>query len=511
MSRQYTPSDFRHSVNSGMSKGIASAEFYIKSLAEQFGQDDAANLYCNSKSVKWAAALKQARMDFTFHQKGMDVLEVDDMEIDQGTKIDKGAYAEYEAIIGTNDKDWDGDIVDPMGYDFDMKSPVLWMHAHGMPLGSIKSIVERDEKKARCRFKVADTPLGRDAVKLMQVGALRKSIGFKPKANMFKPLGFKKDKDGKEVPSGWHVKGCHILENSLVSVPANMNTEVLSVDVRKSFEKQFDAIRTIASRKELEDERLRLWGKSILDGRSTAVRGWSPDAATVEKIAEAVSEKMLQKSEATKEVPSNETLSTDISDLKTQKYYGVEGYMPASMEERMDKLQKCISNYCRNNPEKFGSRDSCYCYPFATYSEFAYVACHDYSRSSRKYFQFNYTVEDGGDCKITDVSEISITPMVSQVNGEEKAAQPDGGMMTKLEEVEKAFKKKMASLSDAEYSLNEVDMSRKEAISLIRKGVGILLVGDHNDQEVVAELHQAAGSLKRLQNVKQLRAVGLVS
>lgn len=474
----YNSRDLRISLKQAASQGIATAEFYLKSLAQQFGQAEAAKIYCQSPNVKWAVALKQSRSEFTFHQKGMDVSQ--EVAVDQGTGIEAGAYAEYEAVIGTSHKDWDGDIVEPAGYTIDPKSPVLWMHAHGMPLGSLKSIISHDKDHAKCRFKVADTTLGRDAVKLMQVGALRKSIGFKP--SELSPLGFRKDKDGREVPAGWHVKKSFILENSLVSIPANSNTSVDDVFVSKAFEKQIDAIRTLASRGELEDSRIKSWGKSHLESRSVAVRGFTPEVVEqlAVKVADAISNKQVV-AESTE------------GEVRTQKFYGVDGYLPASAEERIDKVGSAVYWFFKNHRSQITETDEhdCYCYVVATYTEHAYVVVRDYKKDERSYYQFDYAINSDGKYKVTGTTRIEITTLISPVGSDDENAD---GFITKLESIEKSFKQ---------------PATPEKPISLIRKGVGILLLDDADvDENLVQEVTEASKSLKRQLDVKQLRAIG---
>ena len=488
--RQYTVADLRRSMKTKSRGGLTTAEFYIKSLGDQFGRNEAANLFCNSKSVNWAAAIKQARSEFTFHEKGMDVLEVDDFEIDQGTKIDKGAYAEYSAVIGSNKIDHDGDIVDVDGYDFDMKAPALWMHAHGMPVGALKSVI--DPKKALCRFKVADVPLGRDACKLMACGALRKSIGFKPME--FSPLGFKKDKDGRDVPDGWHVKRCKILEVSLVSVPANSDTEIVKLDMEKSFEKEIDAIRTLSG--SFEDSRIKSWSKKIVDARPTVVRGWSASAEKIMEKAVSLASEIVHR--------APEFATKDINDSTVQKYYGVDGYMPASMEDRCAKVASAVERYCRNDEEYKGM--DCYCYTIATYSEMAYVVCRDYNKDTRKYMQFDYAMDSEGMVKITGTKKIAIQPVVVEVSDDDsKGSMMVPEMTEKLAEIEKRYKSK--SIDDSASDEESDSDDGLTAISEFRKSLGRLLLGDEITEEIINECKQASVSLERLLNVEQLRAI----
>ena len=492
--QKYTLQDFRRSLRDTTKHGIATAEFYVKQLAGQYGNDQAAAMFCNGRSVKWSTALKQARSEFTFHAKGMGPLPLDDMAIDQSSKIDKGAYAEYEAVIGTCDKDMDGDIVEPYGYDFDMKSPALWMHAHGMPVGALKSVVSQDEKQATCRFKVADTPLGRDAVALMQVGALRKSIGFKPVE--FAPLGFKKDaKTGQDVPDGWHVKKSKILENSLVSVPANLKTGVNVV-----YGKAIDGILTLSGQKKFQDERIALWAKSFDEGRPSAVRGWTKPDDEVEVV------ETEQKPES--EIKTSKQMDT--SEMLT-KFYGVDGYMPNCFEDRIGKVQEAFQKYCKVN--EVGGGD-CYCYTIATYAEMAIGVCCSYSggKRERKMFQCEYAVGDGGSIGISKSTEIDIQPAIVPV-GTAPAAEASMGssINVKLEAIEKRLGH-FATKSNDGTKIEPVVVEPVVDVKLtIRKAIAGLMVDGGHDIELASDLRKAAEAFERLHSVQQLRDLGLVN
>lgn len=461
MSKTYSQQDLRRNLLHSSRSGIETAEIYIKQLANQFGNDQAAGLFYNSKSVKWSGAVKQSRSELTYHCDGMDVVSVfskaasNEVVIDQSSSIDNGAYAEYEAIIGTRMKDWDGDIVEPKGYTFDMKSPVLWMHAHGMPCGSLKSIVSRDDNMAKCRFRIADTALGRDAVSLMQVGALRKSIGFKP--GDFSPLGFKKDLEGRDIPDGWHVRTSMILENSLVSIPSNMGTGVEVV-----YAKAVDGIRTLSGQKKFQDERIAYWAKSYDEGRASVVRGW---------------------------VKPKELKEVKMDDFST-KFHGVDRYMPDCLEEITSNVSHAVDEYF--SEKKMLGENYGYCYVFATYQDKAYSVIRSGcgKDSKRVFYQADFKLS-GSKVEVTGVSEITITPSVTQVASEKMLEAIEGRLATK--------------------SVPVVDgTGGADERSDLRKAIAGLLIGKSIDGELVAEMRQAADAFGRLHNIAQLRLSGLV-
>ncbi len=124
--------------------------------------------------------------------------------------LPSGVCAEFTATITTTKKDRDADILESRGANVDPKMALLWQHNTAEPIGKLVEIVERSNDRIVCKFQIADTELGRDAATLVEMGALRLSVGFRPT-----------DVEPIKGTNGFHVRGCDIYETSLVSVPAN--------------------------------------------------------------------------------------------------------------------------------------------------------------------------------------------------------------------------------------------------------------------------------------------------
>lgn len=149
-----------------------------------------------------------------------------DMRLKFYKRPSDGSICDFLATITTNKKDSDGDILETEGAELDGASPLLWQHSWMMPIGKVLGVVEHTKSRLSARCSIADTELGRDAVKLLRMDALRISHGFEP--TEFEPF-----KDG-----GWHIKKFNIFEVSLVSIPANTDAVVHAFE-EKSFESQF--------------------------------------------------------------------------------------------------------------------------------------------------------------------------------------------------------------------------------------------------------------------------------
>ncbi len=143
---------------------------------------------------------------------------------DDGASLGDGIIARFDAIVTTKDVDRDGDVLDPEGGEIDEEMPLLWQHDPTQPIGKFVKTVHRDSEKIINRYVIVDTAIGRDAVKLLRIGALRLSHGFKPKE--FEPI---------KNTGGYHFRKWGMLESSLVSVPANPGAVVVELET-KSFE-----------------------------------------------------------------------------------------------------------------------------------------------------------------------------------------------------------------------------------------------------------------------------------
>jgi phage head maturation protease len=186
--------------------------------------------------------------------------------IRDGSDILPGAILEYDAVLSTREKDRDGDIVEPKGMAVDANMPLLWQHLQLQPIGKHIQVLSQDESTIKCKFAIADIPLGRDAATLVRMGALRKSHGFVPSDAA--PIEKYKGADGKEYVKGWHIKTSSVMEGSLVSIPANPGANITTV-----YAKEFDGIVTAFSRDMLEDPLVKRWAKGFFDMRPKSARG----------------------------------------------------------------------------------------------------------------------------------------------------------------------------------------------------------------------------------------------
>jgi len=143
-----------------------------------------------------------------------------------GDGLPENAIAVFDAVITSSKEDRDRDILDVKGANVDPNMPLLWQHQREQPIGTFEGVTHRDGEKLAGRFAIANTELGRDALTLLKMGALRISHGFKVH-------------DGKARKNGgFRIAAFEIMEVSLVSVPSNTDAVVTALNTGKLFSPQ---------------------------------------------------------------------------------------------------------------------------------------------------------------------------------------------------------------------------------------------------------------------------------
>lgn len=168
---------------------------------------------------------------------------------DANADVVEKALAVFENVMSATGEDRDGDYMHTKGMVVDDHMPLLWMHMQVQPIGAFLGKSQHDDKILKGLFAVAATKLGEDCVTLCELGGLRTSIGFNPVDGQVSPRKTSTVNGRKKVLS-WEVKGCNVLEDSVVSVPSCS-----------------DAVITALHRNKLHDDYVKHWAKSISDGR----------------------------------------------------------------------------------------------------------------------------------------------------------------------------------------------------------------------------------------------------
>lgn len=484
---------------------ISTAAYFLKDLARAVGKLEAAQWFGHKT---WRKALSVASKTLVLHNPQTEFdLEVKAVK-DDGVQLPDGCIAEVTSRVTTVDKDWDGDIVHPDGLIFDPRGAFLWMHSQAQPIGKLAQVLTQDEQQARCKFYLADVPLGRDALTLFRLGALRKSIGFKVLEAT--PIGFVSGQNGKEVPTGFDIKRAAVLETSAVAIPANPNTEVERV-----LAKEYDAVRSLGV-KGFESHLMQKFVGTILDGRQKVFRGARPDGTTeladfAKEVAEQVTKSLKSQEGTMTKTTELDTKEVDSELVAKMMSYGMDDYAEGSYEEAQDGVYKGCQKYLCDKGQCSSEHRPML---LATYGDKALVAMRKYDYESgsydRKCYELGYKM-DGSKCTITSHKAVKLTPAVMEV-AEKKF---DADLKTKAADLKPVGN----NTGDAEADLLEEagcggGMKKQTEVTLsdeqLLRGLLVkMLTGQmETSGELLAMLSQAASHFEKAAQVDEL--LGLV-
>lgn len=393
-----------HVRHHGSHGGVTTAVAYLKHLAADIGKEEAAVWF---GYPSYAKAASETRSKLTFYHPGFQFKSADE----PAEPLPPGVIASVDSIVSTPQKDWDGDIVRSEGLTFDPNGPLLRGHEQKSPYGKIVSVTDQDENRAVCKFHLADMPLARDSLALMRIGALRKSIGFR--ALEASPLSYKMV-EAKKVPATFDIKRAFVMETSGVAIPANPGAEILRV-----YEKQYDEVRTLASKGLLQDPLMKIWGKAVLDSRAVVSPG--ADFSGNESTLDTVVEKHIDSIQADKDIDCEKAAGEKI--MTKGVHVGMDNDLPGSYEQRISAIDEGVKKYlCREDPDNCS--ESHYAYVIGTYDTDAVVCMRAWRESGpdRKCYRVDYTVGDDGKAKFSGFKSVKVEPAVIDVV-EEKAAQ----------------------------------------------------------------------------------------
>jgi HK97 family phage prohead protease len=247
-------------------RGVGLASDYVATVRSAVGGSKGMARHFAGKSAADIDALVKAASDtLVFRPDGARILSTTkkskkkDSVVTQGTpmrkspgEMTKDSILDFECVLTSKNKDRDGDEIDPKGAQIDTKMPLLWQHIPVEPIGKLVDLLSQDSDDVKTHLAVADTPIGHDAVVLVEFGALRISHGFRP--IKYEPI----EDDG--GINGWRIHECEVMEASLVSIPANT-----------------DAVITAFSRRKLHAPLVKGWAEHLHDSRPVLVKGgWVP-------------------------------------------------------------------------------------------------------------------------------------------------------------------------------------------------------------------------------------------
>jgi len=245
-------------------RGILTADRFVRTLADAAGLD-ACYQYASNKTTSFDDIIQKASRTLVYSNDEMDLEEKATSSFQfkalmegagEEVRLPKNTLMVFRHKLTTSMEDRDKDILHSKGMNLDPKMLLLWQHIHTMPLGPYLYTVSQDDKSVRVVSAIVDmNDTTHDAAVMIDNGMGRFSHGFKA-------VSFEKRKDtkGKET-NGFEIHQADVMEESLVSVPANVGAETEEV------------LLSLVEGGKLTSPMMKSVGETIRNNRSKQVQG----------------------------------------------------------------------------------------------------------------------------------------------------------------------------------------------------------------------------------------------
>jgi len=175
-----------------------------------------------------------------------------------GIELPKNTLVVFRHKLTSSREDRDNDILHSDGMDVDPKMLLLWQHVHTMPIGKYLVTTSQDQKSLTVVSAVVDmNETSHDAAVMIDNDMGRFSHGFRSIEHEKR-----KDHRGKEV-GGFEIFKAEIMEESLVSVPANIDAGTEEV------------LLSLVEGGKLTSPMMKEVGRSLREKRPVSVQGYS--------------------------------------------------------------------------------------------------------------------------------------------------------------------------------------------------------------------------------------------
>lgn len=205
--------------------GILTADRYIKRFLDEIGIQACYRHMCRTKG-DWASfddTMQKAAGTLSYINADMEVKAKGDDELPSAIERPKNTLMVFRHVLTTSKKDRDGDILRTKGAKPDPRMLMLWQHVHTLPIGKMLSVASHTKDELQLYSCIVDmNELCHDGAVMVDNGMGRFSHGFRA-------IDFLEIKEGRDSHSGFDVKEFEILEESIVSVPANPDAKTEEV------------------------------------------------------------------------------------------------------------------------------------------------------------------------------------------------------------------------------------------------------------------------------------------
>jgi hypothetical protein len=236
--------------------GIITADKYVQTMLDAAGTDVCYKA-ARGKNTSFSDVMEKAARTLVYSNSDMEL--EDKIAEDRYTdllgevEVPKNCLMVFKHVLTTPRKDRDGDILRTEGMTPDPKMLLLWQHIHTMPIGKMLMICEHNTKVLSLYSCIVDmNETCHDSAVMVDNGMGRFSHGFRA-------LEFERTKEGDGQEGGFDVLKGEIMEESLVSVPANIDSETE------------DILLSLVEGGKLTSPVMKQVGQSIRDGRPLKV------------------------------------------------------------------------------------------------------------------------------------------------------------------------------------------------------------------------------------------------
>lgn len=231
--------------------GILTADRYAKTLQQCVGSD-LCYRYAAKGSTSYQDIIKSASKKLTYNDPT--TLVIDEYKnakelLPSGLELPKNTLMVFQHKLTTPREDRDKDVLMTQGARPDLKMLMLWQHVHTLPIGKLLAVVEHTKDVLRLISCIIDlNELSHDAAVMIDNDMGRYSHGFRA-------LSYEERKAPEGEWGGFKINEFEIMEESLVSVPSNVDAETEDVLLSLAGGKQFKSAMMKEACKRISDAR----------------------------------------------------------------------------------------------------------------------------------------------------------------------------------------------------------------------------------------------------------------
>jgi len=203
--------------------GIMTADRYVSTLQETIGLDNCYK-FAATQTKSFADCLQQSKSTLVHSNQDMQVtksMTIADAAKEYSFDVPKNTLMVFKHVLTTPRIDRDGDILRTEGASPDPKMLLLWQHVHNLPIGKALYVEEHTKDRLVMVSAIVDmNELSHDAAVMVDNDMARFSHGFRA-------LDWEELVDDDDVKTGgFNIKSFEIMEESIVSVPSNVDAEM---------------------------------------------------------------------------------------------------------------------------------------------------------------------------------------------------------------------------------------------------------------------------------------------